>query len=451
MAEEVAAIDFDALKPKDLVKLWKSVVKEVKAKDVDEKLKAISKVVNEPRYLLEGGAVVPFIESYTNKKKMLDYTKEALPYLIQYLETPEKVVGASPGRAAIDALMRISAANDLSSLKNLVALTCYAETVKKPKKGLVVEVNTEMQDYLKFHSVKAVAAFARDVLLPDAGLEVKKAFATIPDFMTSLSTALAHLMGRLAASEEEVAEGEEPVSEDFKAALVVEGVNVLTCIAATIEHCSESMEICVSSGVVASALQLLKRPEFSLACLQVLKRVSADAAGLHEVTSVDALATILACLEATSEAIVSATEGDEGLRPLVCCLGELQAIFTDVGARVGDALSAETMTAVVENVSTCVLLPHVWATMQDTSMERPTVVIAKLCDATGVLMATLGGVSPEACVGAMTAGACRTLVSLLLASGDVSGWTAGKGEAGDEDAAAALHRRDDPRLLLVGA
>jgi ankyrin repeat protein len=436
MAEEVAAIDFDALKPKNLVKLWKSVVKEVKAKDVDEKLKAISKVVNEPRYLLEGGAVVPFIESYTNKKKMLDYTKEALPYLIQYLETPEKVVGASPGRAAIDALMRISAANDLSSLKNLVALTCYAETVKKPKKGQVVEVNTEMQDYLKFHSVKAVAAFARDVLSPDTGLEVKKAFATIPDFMTSLSTALAHLMGRLAASEE-LAEGEEPVSEDFKAALVVEGVNVLTCIAATIEHCSESMEICVSSGVVASALQLLKRPEFSLACLQVLKRVSADAAGLHEVASVDALATILACLKATSEAILSATEGDEGLRTLVCCLGELQAIFTDVGARVGGALSAETMTAVVENVSTCVLLPHVWATMRDTSVERPTVVITKLCDATGVLMATLGGVSPEACISAMTAGACRTLVALFLASGDVSGWMAGKGEAGDEDAAAA--------------
>ena len=436
MAEEVAAIAFDALKPKDLVKLWKSVVKEVKAKDVDEKLKAISKVVNEPRYLLEGGAVVPFIESYTNKKKMLDYTKEALPYLIQYLETPEKVVGASPGRAAIDALMRISAADDLSSLKNLVALTCYAEPIKKPKKGQVVEVNTEMQDYLKFHSVKAVAAFARDVLVPDAGLEVKKAFAAVPDFMTSLSAALVHLMGRLVASEEEVAEGEEPVSDDFKAALVEEGVNVLTCIAATIEHCSESMEICVSSGVVASALQLLKRPEFSLACLQVLKRVSADAAGLQEVASVDALASLLACLETTNEAIVGVTEGDEGLRTLVCCLSELQAIFTDMGARAGDALSAETLTAVVEKVSTCVQLPHVWATMRDASVRRPTVVIAKLCDATGVLMATLGGVSPEACVGAMTAGACRTLVALLLASGDVSGWAAGGGEAGDEDAAA---------------
>ena len=41
MMEEEGTIDFDGLTPKELTKLYKTVVKEVKNKDIDEKLKAL--------------------------------------------------------------------------------------------------------------------------------------------------------------------------------------------------------------------------------------------------------------------------------------------------------------------------------------------------------------------------------------------------------------------------
>ena len=452
-------IDFDALKPKERAKLWKSVIKEVKNKDVEEKLKAIAKVVNEPRYLLEGGAVVAFIESYTNKKKMLDYTKAALPFLIEYLETADRVPqSVSPARAAVDALIRLSPTDNLASMANLVALICYTEPVKKPKKGQPVVINTEMEDFLKFHSVKALAAFANDILVPgtsDSDIATKTAFAAIPEFMTSLSTALAHFMGRLEKSEEEPAEGEEPISDEAKVDLVTEGVNILLCIAATIEFSAESMQICLESGTLTHTVALMAKPAFSLASLQVIRRVCSDEAGLQEVGAMDTVTALIDCLTVATESVI-AGEADENLRSHVCCVAELQHILTSLASRRGDdALSTETISTIVEKVCSCVQLPHVCATMRDNSIARPVVVVSTLCDTTGILFSALSSVSDEARTAVATAGGCKQLVSLLLASSEICGWVTGEVEEDTKEANAAARarclelRRSLERALLL--
>ena len=67
MATEVD-IDLDTVtNPKQRAKLFKATVKEIRSKDVDIKLKVLTKF-SDCRYLTDGDCMIPFIESVTIKK-----------------------------------------------------------------------------------------------------------------------------------------------------------------------------------------------------------------------------------------------------------------------------------------------------------------------------------------------------------------------------------------------
>lgn len=60
-------IDMALLNPKQKAKAFKTAAKEIKSKDVELKLKALSKF-HDCRYLTEGECIIPFIESIAVKK-----------------------------------------------------------------------------------------------------------------------------------------------------------------------------------------------------------------------------------------------------------------------------------------------------------------------------------------------------------------------------------------------
>lgn len=59
-------VDLNSLNKKQLAKEFKATVKDIKAKDPAKKRDALDKFKN-PRYLLEGGCFIPFLQSLTPK------------------------------------------------------------------------------------------------------------------------------------------------------------------------------------------------------------------------------------------------------------------------------------------------------------------------------------------------------------------------------------------------
>ena len=63
---ECLVVDLNSLNKKQLAKEFKATVKDIKAKDPAKKRDALDKFKN-PRYLLEGGCFIPFLQSLVPK------------------------------------------------------------------------------------------------------------------------------------------------------------------------------------------------------------------------------------------------------------------------------------------------------------------------------------------------------------------------------------------------
>ena len=71
-------INLDKLNPKQKLKVFKSVCKEIKSKDSEIKTQALIKFKHDCRYLTEGGCMMAFIESIGIKKvriRRFDFVK----------------------------------------------------------------------------------------------------------------------------------------------------------------------------------------------------------------------------------------------------------------------------------------------------------------------------------------------------------------------------------------
>ncbi len=86
----------DTLNAKALAKEYKTVAKQVKNKDDAVKEAALAKLLEDCRYLTDGGCILPLLEVITPKKKTLDFSLVALEALLKFLTTlPASGIAAS--------------------------------------------------------------------------------------------------------------------------------------------------------------------------------------------------------------------------------------------------------------------------------------------------------------------------------------------------------------------
>jgi hypothetical protein len=462
-------IDFDGMKPKDRLKLFKTVCKEVKAKDLKEKLEAIKKVIDEPRYLLEGGAIVPFMESFSAKKKMLEITEGVLPFLQQYLELPADKVGGDPALEATKALILLK--EDLSLLKNLVSVVCYKVEVKKPKKGETVEVDYTQQNRLRAQSVNSLAVFARSILdSGDAGLKDK--FSSIPDLVPSLCAVLPDLIAKFTETED----------DEVRKPLVLEGRAILTCLAAAMHSRKGAVAEFLAVGDMISHLQAaIRLSDFRQLGVQCFAALSAHAEGLPVVANSEVIADLLEVLDASTKSVgepaappadaapakggkpakgapppVAAEEPKGDLVRLgMCSVNSIIAIFTDIAVGAGSILTPETVVPLVKNIAQCMVSSGAWIVSRAPAATPLDIDLTCFCDAGCTLFGTLGVESIGTKAAAVSAGACACLITLLTKSAEAVAW------AVDEDAvdangkaklrALALRRAAEKALLLVSS
>ena len=133
-------INLDELPPKLLAKEYKAVAKAVKNKEDSVKMEALGKLAAQPRYITEGGCIIPLLEIMTPKKKTIAFTQTALEAFLNYLRPPAPEVAdgedppapTSPWAAPIAGMKTVdSLTGDLQAFKVLSALMVYKDEVKK--------------------------------------------------------------------------------------------------------------------------------------------------------------------------------------------------------------------------------------------------------------------------------------------------------------------------------
>jgi ankyrin repeat protein len=145
----------DTLNAKQLAKEYKTLAKLIKNKDDAVKISALEKLLEDSRYMIEGGCIIPLLEIIAPKKKTLDFSQVALENFLKFLnlsanselqaENEEEATTPSGHRSdnpALDILKTVyslSNAIDPSLSKNLHALQIisdlivYKDEIKKYK------------------------------------------------------------------------------------------------------------------------------------------------------------------------------------------------------------------------------------------------------------------------------------------------------------------------------
>ncbi len=463
MMEEEGTIDFDGLTPKELTKLYKTVVKEVKNKDIDEKLKALAKVVNTPRYLLEGGAIVPFIESITTKKKVLDYSASALEYLLQYLEDSSKTK-ESPALEAMIALQRLSSTKDnLDSLKGLVSVISFKQEFKKPKKGEIFEPDYTLQNKLRFSSSKALSLFSKDIIVSNNTV-LRSAFTKIPMLLESLHIALKEFtekfqnIGKLPEStpgeggedESEPAAADEAALaafEEDRINSVPEGIclldSLLACLSNSDDRKAQFLEI---EGAVQVLFTLMSRPEFAKGCLRILQVLSIFEPAIVSISSTIAMDAYLQALQRVETNITTEATYDS------VCEAYLIMKILNVFAPLEGVWNDENIIIVVKSVGS-MQIPTVWELARLPLPSAFDVTIHDFVAVSCVLLGSMGLRGVEYKEKIVDAGAGPVLVSILEKSAEIIGWTDpnvdGEGEEEPSTDAEASQTMIKRRLLSL--
>ena len=240
----------DGLNPKQLAKEYKTVGKALKNKDEDVKKEALGKLVEDSRYLNDGGCILPLLEMIAPKKKTLDFSGVALEGFLKMLTAQKPVVevegeeaDATPAEGAVDdsssaaigASLQIlttiqtmeSNQDALQVISDMVVFKDEVKKVKPPKlkKGEVAppvppHVDTELSVLLRNGSLKCIHHFVRALSHPDTARdtnpkalkELCENFSKIPGLATNLCTkivAVADVLAPPPAVVEATMEGEE--------------------------------------------------------------------------------------------------------------------------------------------------------------------------------------------------------------------------------------------------
>lgn len=260
------AVDLDSLTAKQLAKEFKLTGKEVKSKDLSVRQVALKKF-EQTRYLLEGGLIVPFIETIVSKKKTIEYTKLALESLLKFLSDRSSEV--APGVLAVDTILNLS--GSLNGLENVTSLVFYKEEVKKVKGKPVIVKESEMEASLRSLSLSCLTIIACDI---QSDVTRCQKFALIPNIQNYLCAYLDNIPKR----------NEDP---DLQVATLKEGVLVLRLLVLVLRYCPNAITALTENATTNAVLfdVLIDVPEYTLYCMEVYSILAEDPSGMKFFTA----------------------------------------------------------------------------------------------------------------------------------------------------------------------
>ena len=190
-------VELNSLSAKQLAKEFKLTTKEIKSKDLSIRQIALKKF-EDTRYLLEGGCIVPFIETIVSKKKTIEYVKVALESFLNYVENKEKL--PQPSISALDTILTLSGSLDV--LENIASLMFYKEDVKKVKGKPVIVSETDLEASLRHLSCQIIINIINEISISnetdsESNLKLCRLFAAIPNLTSYLCLYINNIPKRL--------------------------------------------------------------------------------------------------------------------------------------------------------------------------------------------------------------------------------------------------------------
>jgi ankyrin repeat protein len=207
MADAGETVDLNTANAKQKTKIYRAVTKEIKSKEIEIKLGALSKFQKDVRYFVEGNAFTPFMEALVVKKKSIDFSKTALEWLNTFLEghiddgvtlvALNSVYNREAGGAGGECMY------DLVPMNSLVEAITYKEELKKqkpvkspvkgqpptipddlPERDIVQNVRTLALQAL--HSICLIIANPNTNAADASKEHLCKSFANIPSLVRSI-------------------------------------------------------------------------------------------------------------------------------------------------------------------------------------------------------------------------------------------------------------------------
>jgi ankyrin repeat protein len=372
----MAELYLDTLVPKQKVKEFKTVAKAVKNKDDTVKIEALQKLAEDPRYVTEGGCIMPLLEIMAPKKKTLAFTETALDAFVTFLHpaAPEVAEGEEAAlaptaealwAAPIAGLETIeSLTSSLDALKVLSGLLVYKDDVKpvkppKVKKGETPPppppppVDTQLSINLRRNSLKSVFYIA-DALAnnnnSNSGEKLRTLFAEVEDLTPNVCATISRQAAILmppapvvdadataagvgaegeagetvaAAAEPEPELSEEEKAEKEEAAAAALGaaeeecewalISLALLVSASPKACKTVLES-EAAKLIPALLQC--KQAFTLPLLKVLYALAqhdtTDIPGLVYVTTPEVIPVLVNVATSTSEALCAAEMGETG-------------------------------------------------------------------------------------------------------------------------------------------
>lgn len=255
-------IDLDSLTAKQLAKEFKLTGKEIKSKDLSVRQVALKKF-EQTRYLLEGGLIVPFVETIVSKKKTIDYTKIALENLLKFLNG-NRSSEVTPGVQAVNTILNLT--GNLNLLENVASLMFYKEEVKKVKGKPVIVKESEMESSLRSLSLSCLTIIACDI---QSDVPSCRHFALIPNIQTYLCAYLDNIPKR----------NEDP---DLQAATLKEGVMVLRLLILVLRYSPNAIVALTENATTCTVLFdfLMDVPEYTLYCVELYSVMAENPKGM---------------------------------------------------------------------------------------------------------------------------------------------------------------------------
>lgn len=378
----------DTLVPKQRAKEFKAVGKAVKNKDDAIKQDALKKLAEDPRYVTEGGCIMPLLEIMVPKKKTLEFTETAVDAFITFLRPAPKEIAEGEEEApapsaeslwtpSIEGLETIKTlTSNLDSLKVLSELLVYKDNVKLPKPPKVKKGETppppppppadsQLSINLRRNSLKGIFYIAEALMNATEKEELKSMFSEIEHLTPNLCETIIRLAKLLmpppakeaapavegeeaneggeeeaaaaeeAAAEPELSEEEIAAKEAALAAAAEECEWALITLALLVGTSPKSCKTVLGSEAAALLPALMQlKPAFTLPLLQILlalaKQDSEDIPGLVYVTAPSVFTVLVEAGASTSQALCAEEAGESGVceadDPLRLSLSHLNVI-----------------------------------------------------------------------------------------------------------------------------
>ena len=442
----------DDLTPKQRLKEFKITIKEVKAKDASKKMVALEKFKNDPRYLLEGEALAPLIESLVPKKKTLDYLHPGLETLVNFFQSR----GPEGQNYCLDGCFMLSdTMQSLDVFGVLVEVAGYQDEVKKPKKpkklkkGEVappppVVKESEIVIRNRYLSCKALSIIARSLYAADNTVECVKSFVAIPDFLQSLCKIIQILIKSVNNCVEE--EGGE---SDKAAGLEAVGF-VLDSLLMVLRNSSDSIATFLAQeNSVDSISSLLQYEQLTLKSLHIFQYLSSQDVGLEAIKDDQLISSIIGIATTSAETIgqtcgetskKDSKKGGDEVDTATILTRELSIIYVAVDVFIAisknakEMMGVENVTRIVGALARVALNEMVWSH----SSVKPTVkadpCIINIVRNIGILFGCFALVDEDMRVCAVEKGCIRVLSDILKYSTQILKLEGGEGESVSEEA-----------------